>query len=350
VLAEDLRYLRSKQDGDAFTGQTIVITGFAGFLGYYFCQYLLTLDIRRLILLDNFCLRKPDWVAALASDARVDVRAFDIVRDEYTGADLAAANYVVHMASIASPTFYRQHPIATFEANVLGLRTLLEFYRDSSCLKGLLFFSSSEIYGEPSLLFVPTDEDFPGEVSCTGPRACYDESKRIGETLCYIYAQTYGMPIGVARPFNNYGPGMSLDDRRLPADFAKAVLSGQNIIIHSDGRPTRTYCYVADALDGYLRILTAGNYDYYNIGMDFPMLTVSEMAELYCAVAQELYGYNGTIEYQPSDDPEYLVDNPKRRGPSITKARILLGYEPQIRPVDGIRRYLRFLHSEQELP
>ena len=118
-------------------------------------------------------------------------------------------------------------------------------------------------------------------VSCTGPRACYDESKRFGETICKLYSEKYDLPIGVVRPFNNYGPGLRLDDQRVSADFEKAVFFNEDIVILSDGAPTRTFCYIADAVVGYLKILLYGKYDFFNIGIESPELTMTELAELY---------------------------------------------------------------------
>jgi nucleoside-diphosphate-sugar epimerase len=187
----------------------------------------------------------------------------------------------VHGASIASPTFYRKYPVETLDANIWGLRHILDLYRGRDTLKGLLFFSSSEIYGDPDPSAIPTPETYRGNVSCHGPRACYDESKRFGETMAWVYAQQFGMPITVARPFNNYGPGMRLGDKRLPADFALAVTEGRDLVILSDGTPTRTFCYVADAVAGYLLCLLHGSYDYFNIGIDKPEIMVRELAEIY---------------------------------------------------------------------
>src|SRR5262249_24558360 len=157
-------------------------------------------------------------------------------------------------------------PLETIDANVWGLRSLLDFYQGKAGLAGLLFFSSSEIYGDPPAEHIPTDEAYRGSVSCTRPRARYDESKPLGGALCSVFARVHGMPITVVRPFNNYGPGMRIDDRRLPADLARSVLDGRDIVILSDGRPTRTFCYVADAVVGYLKCLLHGAFEAFNIG------------------------------------------------------------------------------------
>ncbi|MDR2672377.1 MAG: NAD-dependent epimerase/dehydratase family protein [Coriobacteriales bacterium] len=347
VAKDDIAYLQdSFKKNDIFSNSVIVITGFAGFLGYYFCHYFLSLDIKRLVLIDNFIIRMPAWVAHVKQDARVSVIDADIAKlryEDYT--EFSEADYVIHMASIASPVFYRRYPIETINANVLGLRGLLEFYKDYQSLQGLLFFSSSEIYGDPDPDFIPTEEDYRGNVSCVGPRACYDESKRIGETLCYCYAQQYGMPIGVARPFNNYGPGMDINDKRAPADFARAVIAGEDIVLFSDGSPKRTFCYVTDAIDGYLRVLIHGSYDYFNIGMDNPEITIRELAEIFRESAANLLGYSGQVRLEEPDDTDYLTHNPNRRCPDINKAKRLLGYNPRILVQDGVGNYLRFLND-----
>lgn len=355
IIEEDLARIHAGLAGkrQAFAGQTIVITGCAGFLGFYLTQYFVhyadELGIKKIIALDTFLLEEPEWLKRLAQ-ARgdlIDVRTFDISKDEFSAIPgVQDAGYVVHGASIASPTFYRQYPVETIDANIWGLRRILDMYRGRDSLKGLLFFSSSEIYGDPDPASIPTDEEYRGNVSCHGPRACYDESKRFGETMSWVYAQQYGMPITIARPFNNYGPGMRLGDKRLPADFAKAVIEGRDLVILSDGTPTRTFCYVSDAITGYLLCLLHGKYDYFNIGVEKPEIMVRDLARIYKESAAEIYGYKGEVHYQQSDDPAYLTDNPNRRCPIIAKARDLLGYAPQVLVEEGVRRYLTFLKNE----
>lgn len=354
VLLEDLENIhRASHVGGRFRGAVIVVTGCAGFLGYYFLQYLVlyaaVLGIRKVIGLDSFLLRTPEWLANLQK-AHPDVlhlARFDVSKDGLDAIpDAKSARYVIHMASVASPTFYRQYPLETIDANIWGLRRLFEFYRESRELAGFLFFSSSEIYGDPDPAHIPTDEEYRGYVTCTGPRACYDESKRFGETMCYVFGQKYDVPITIARPFNNYGPGMRVDDKRLPADFAQCMLQNRDISILSDGSPTRTFCYITDAISGYFLCLLHGKYDYFNIGIEKPEISVSELAEIYCAAGREIVGYSGQAIFTPSPDPEYLKDNPNRRCPVITKAREILGYAPSVDVKDGVRRYLRFLVEE----
>jgi UDP-glucuronate decarboxylase len=251
------------------------------------------------------------------------------------------------MASIASPMFYRKYPIETLDANIWGLRSLLDYYSEKD-IKGFLFFSSSELYGDPAPEAVPTSEEYYGYVSATGPRSCYDESKRFGETMCMLFAEKYNMPIGVARPFNNYGPGMKINDKRVPADFAKNIVDGNDIVILSNGSPTRTFCYIADSIAGYLKIMLHGKYDYFNIGIEKPEITITQLAEIYKKAGKEIFGYEGEVIFNSSEDKEYLTNNPQRRCPSIDKARKVLDYNPEIYVEDGVFRFLTFIKESTE--
>lgn len=355
ILLEDLERIHAIiGPRDAFRGGAVLMTGCAGFLGYHFMNYLVRyadkLGISKVIGIDTFLLDTPAWIEALAREypSILELRNFNIASDDLaaiTGAD--AARYVIHGASIASPTFYRQYPVETIDANIWGLRRILDAYRNRDTLEGLLFFSSSEIYGDPSADAIPTEEEYRGNVSCHGPRACYDESKRFGETMSWVYAKQYGMPITVARPFNNYGPGMRIGDKRLPADFAKCVLENRDIVILSNGSPTRTFCYVSDAVTGYLLCLLHGTYDYFNIGIEKPETSVRDLATIYQAVGKPLFGYSGKVVFETSDDPDYMTDNPNRRCPVIAKARTVLRYDPTILVDEGVERYLRFLQHEK---
>ena len=345
-LAHTLAQLSADERGQ-LRGATVLMTGCAGFIGYYYMQffrrYADELGIERVIALDNFMLGRPGWLAPFESDPHFDLRAFDIITGDIGAIPGAErADFIIHMASIASPTFYRKYPIETLDANIWGLRRLLDFYREKD-IRGFLFYSSSETYGNPDAAHVPTAESYHGDVAFTGPRSCYDESKRFGETMCMLFAQQYHMPIGVVRPFNNYGPGMRLGDKRVPADFAQAVLAGEDIVLLSDGTPTRTFCYIADAVAGYLKVLLHGTYDAFNIGIDRPEISIRALADIYAAAAKELFGYAGKVVLQTSPDKDYLVNNPQRRCPDITKARTVLGYAPSITVDEGVRRFLSFL-------
>lgn len=356
VVLRDLAYINSKLESvnHKLKGASVLMTGCGGFLGFYMMQYLVVhaadLGIRKIIGLDNFILVRPKWLQNLEEDYPevLTIHKFDVANDLISSVDGAdSVDFVIHAASIASPVFYRQYPVATLDANIWGLRTLLDFYNNKN-LKGFLFFSSSEIYGDPAPDMIPTNEEYNGNVSCQGPRSCYDESKRFGETMCWVYATQFDMPITIARPFNNYGPGMSLGDRRLPADFARAVMSQNDINIFSDGTPTRTFCYVADAVVGYFLCLLHGRYDYFNIGTESPEISVRDVAKTYVEASASILNVDLSVKYLASEDSDYMTNNPNRRCPDIGKARSILKYNPTIELRDGIFRYISFLQEEGE--
>jgi len=352
VVADDLDYICKglEQELETLTGNSLLITGGAGFLGYYLVQTVThwnrsASENRKinLTVFDNFMRGKPGWIATLAEGKELVVKTHDITQP--LPADMADFDYIIHAASIASPTFYRQHPIETMDANVNGLRYLLEYCRAQKsagkAVKGFLFYSSSEVYGNPTPENIPTPETYNGYVSCTGPRACYDESKRYGETLCVNFARQLEIPVKIARPFNNYGPGLKISDRRVLPDFARDVLANRDIIMLSDGKPMRTFCYVADAVVGYYKILVQGRAgESYNIGTSEPEISMAQLAEKVVAISRELFGYSGSFKHQPSTEADYLVDNPDRRCPIITKAQNELGYRPGIGLEEGLKRSL----------
>ena len=351
LVTQDLDRICKALDTEfaAMAGQHLLITGGAGFLGYYLVQAALHAGKGgrhapiRVTVWDNFARGRPEWLDALASDGQLDVQPYDLTQP--LPASMPAFDWIVHAAGIASPTYYRKKPLETMDANINGLRNLLEYAaargRRGPPVAGFLFFSSSEIYGDPDPSFVPTPEDYRGNVSCTGPRACYDESKRYGETLCTVFAQHHGVAVKMARPFNNYGPGLKLNDRRVIPDFARDVLAGRDIVMYSDGSPRRTYCYASDAVTGYFKVLVRGRPgEPYNIGVEGPEISVVELAERVVAAARELFDYGGRVDRQASHEAAYLVDNPVRRCPDIRKARSELDYAPSVAIDEGLRRAL----------
>ena len=352
VVAADLQLLGQElaDEFSTLSGRHIAIAGGAGFLGYYLVQAPLHWNGRhagrppiRVTVLDSFARGRPDWLAALDGNPALRVLTHDIIAP--LPADLGEPDYFIHAASIASPSYYRRYPIETMDANVNGLRSLLDECvrreRAGRPVAGILFYSSSEIYGDPTPDSIPTPETYRGNVSCTGPRACYDESKRYGETMCVNFARRYGIPVKIARPFNNFGPGLKITDRRVIPDFARDILANRDMVMLSDGAARRTFCYVADAVAGYFKILVKGDPgEAYNIGVEGPEISVVELAERLAVLGVQLAGYQGKVVRGESPEGDYLVDNPNRRCPVIAKARSRLGYNPQIALEEGLRRAL----------
>lgn len=364
VIREDLNYIvgNLSEELESMAGKKLLIIGGAGFLGYYLVQAILHFNqscrdsgndnnIIELSVFDNFSRGVPHWLEALKSSPNFHVERYDI--NEPLTLSHGTFQYIIHAASIASPTYYRQFPIETMDANVNGLRNVLEYAMtlkdQDQPVEGILFYSTSEIYGDPDKDNIPTPETYRGNVSCTGPRACYDESKRYGETLCVNFAQQHDIPVRIARPFNNYGPGLKLTDARVLPDFARDILADRDITMYSDGSPTRTFCYIADAIVGYYKVMVRGrNGESYNIGIETPEISMRELANMVVDEGKRLFDYKGKVVMQNSSDADYLVDNPNRRCPVIEKARAELGYNPAIDVNTGLRRSLLWYRENQE--
>jgi len=360
LLTQDLDYIASqlREEFGRIAGKSLLITGGAGFLGYYLIQAALHFNKRadsvsriRLTVYDNFKRGTPAWLTALQTDPNLRVEHHDVTQP--LPEDVDDFQFIIHAAGIASPTYYRKYPLQTIDANIHGLRNLLDYSvrqgDRGEPVESLLFFSSSEIYGDPVPEAIPTPEEYRGNVSCTGPRACYDESKRFGETLCVTFARQYGVSVKMARPFNNYGPGLKITDGRVLPDFAREVLNGRDIVMYSDGSPTRTFCYSADAITGYYKVLVKGHPgEAYNIGIERPEISMAELADRVIATARDLFGYGGKRVRKESAEADYLVDNPNRRCPLIKKARNHLGYNPSILVDEGLRRSLIWYHYNRE--
>ncbi len=352
VINADMDYIchEAAESLTKMKGKRLLLTGGAGFLGYYLTLAILhwnrkqkTEDKVSIFLLDNFIRGVPGWIELIEKEPDSNVQTHDIT--EPLPQNIDTVSYIIHAASIASPTYYRIYPIETMDANINGLRYLLDYCKSrsgtSQKVNGFLFFSSSEIYGNPTPENIPTPETYYGYVSCTGPRACYDESKRYGETLCVNFARQHGIPITIARPFNNYGPGLKITDKRAIADFAGNIFDDKDMVLLSDGLATRTFCYVADAIAGYFKVLTHGSPGAsYNIGVESPEISMRDFAELVRKTGNDLFSYSGKVIFEKSSDKDYLSDNPQRRCPDISKARKDLGYSPSISLEEGVKRSL----------
>ncbi len=344
---------------DQLAGKHVVITGGRGFLGRYFTavlerlnqDHLIRTEPVRVTCLDNFI---------SAGEAGRDVSEFgDVVRFVEHDVikplpDLGRVDYILHAAGIASPAHYRKHPLATAEVAITGLKNALELARANTGCR-LSFFSSSEIYGDPPNDCVPTPETYRGNVACLGPRSCYDSSKRMGEGYVQIYAEQYGVHGTIIRPFNVYGPGMQATDYRVLPNFAARLARGEALEVYGDGNQTRTYCYVADAIGGFLRVLLHGRAgEPYNIGTPTPELSVLQLAKVIDGLGDlipktymaspsipggtitRLERIGLEVKAHPSS---YPADEPNRRRADITKAATELGYAPRIGIEDGLRRF-----------
>lgn len=296
---------------------TFLITGANGFLGRH-----LRRRFDDAVAIDSFISSEPNGDCMKGDVTRESFLNF--VRDWVRTTEFPT---IFHMAGIASPYHYRAHPFEALDASIQGTRNVLEAARQNPRTR-VVVMSSSEIYGDPVPGAVPTPETYRGNVSCLGPRACYDEGKRVAETLCQLYAERHGVNVSIVRPFNVYGPGMSDTDYRVMPQLRKAKLSGEKMRVFGTGWQTRTFCYVDDAIDGILLVAERGaKGEPYNIGNPEPEISMIDLC-LLAGVQLELVPY----------PDEYPGDEPMRRCPDIEKARAL-GYAPKVGLVEGIGRF-----------
>lgn len=331
---------------DPLAGTNVLITGGAGFLGGFFLDVLDAFNERwpgrpaRVTVLENFMVGPPERIAHLLGRPWITCRTGDVSQP----LDLAAKpDWIIHAASIGSPSIYRSNPLQVIAANVQGTWNLLEMARDGA--KGMLSFSSSEVYGDPAI--VPTPESYHGNVNFTGPRACYDESKRLGETLCATYFGLHRTPVKVIRPFNVYGPGQRLDDGRIIPDLVRSALAGGPLVLFSDGRATRSFCYVSDFVEACMMLLMMPEADgeAFNVG-NAEEVTIADTARTMAAVSGDP---RVQVEFRTNSETAYLVDNPQRRCPDLTKLHRLTGFTPRIMLREGLARTLDSYRQERNL-
>lgn len=347
IIGEDAAAIADRM-ADALAplrGTELLVTGAAGFLCSYLLDVVKELNSRggepcRVIAVDNHKTGLPERLEHLHGDDNFVFVSADISKPLPLE---CKPQWIVHGASVASPSVYRADPLATIDANVGGARQMLELARKSES-RAMVCMSTSEIYGDPPADKIPTREDYNGNVSCTGPRACYDESKRLAETLCFVYWRKFGVPARVMRPFNVYGPGQRLDDKRIIPDMLTGVMENKPLVLFSDGRATRSFCYVRDAVAGMFCVLTGGeNGEAYNVGNDEAEMSITDIAKTAAKLAD-----GGALEvvHQTSGDADYLTDNPQRRRPDLTKLKSL-GWSPQVTLAEGLSRTLQSYKMER---
>lgn len=316
---------------DPLAGKTLLVSGASGFIGT-----LLTAAISRAgrTVLSEPCRIIATDIAPLRGQAARSVDRFIEHDIRYPLSVDEHIDYVIHAAGIPSPAHYRAKPVETIEIAVLGSQHLLSLAVANS--SRYLFFSSSEIYGDPDPNSVPTPETYRGNVACQGPRACYDESKRLGETLAYVAAEQHGLHVNIVRPFNVFGPGMPENDSRVLPSFVSRILRGVPLAVYGTGSQTRTFCYVTDAVVGFLLVLLHGlPGETYNIGNPAPEITMAQLIDH----LERTHG--AAIAWKSVDYPDgYPGDEPRRRCPDVSKASAQLGYQPVVGLDLGLRRFL----------
>src|ERR1700730_2409608 len=307
-----------------------LVTGGAGFLGSHLCDALLA-EGYSVVALDNLLTGRQSNLDHLRNEPRFELREIDITQPF----DCGKMDYVFHFASPASPVDYTLHGIATLKVGSLGTFHALDvaLKYGAKCLVS----STSECYGDP--LEHPQKETYWGNVNPIGPRSVYDEAKRFTEAATMAYHRYHKLDSRIARIFNTYGPRMQLNDGRVIPNFMKQALRGEDLTVYGDGSQTRSFCYVSDEIDGFLRLAKGDEHLPVNIGNPTEF-TILECAHRVLAVT----GSKSRIRHQPLPQ-----DDPKQRCPDITKAKTLLGWEPKIDLESGLRLSLEYFRKAAQV-
>jgi UDP-glucuronate decarboxylase len=309
-------------------GDRVLVAGGAGFLGSHLCERLLSQG-NEILCVDNFYTGRRENIAHLLVD-----KNFEIMRHDVTFPLYVEVDRIYNLASPASPIHYQRDPVQTTKTNVLGSINLLGLAKRLHI--PILQASTSEVYGDPDVH--PQTEEYWGRVNPIGMRSCYDEGKRAAETLFFDYHRQHGLRIKVMRIFNTYGPRMDPNDGRVVSNFIVQALRGENITIYGDGSQTRSFCYVDDLIDGMIRLMNSADDVTGPINIGNP--GEFSMIELATAVIEATES-SSKIEFHPLP-----VDDPRQRQPDITKAKAILGWEPEIVLTDGLARTVRYFREE----
>ncbi|HEX8815321.1 MAG TPA: UDP-glucuronic acid decarboxylase family protein [Terriglobales bacterium] len=307
-----------------------LVTGGAGFLGSHLCDALLA-EGYSVVVADNLLTGRLANLEHLRNEPRFEFREIDINQPF----DCGKADYVFHFACPASPVDYMKHGIETLQVGSAGTLHALEVARKYSAK--YLISSTSECYGDP--LEHPQKETYWGNVNPIGPRSVYDEAKRFSEALTMAYHRYHKVDTRIARIFNTYGPRMQLNDGRVVPNFMKQALLGEDLTVYGNGSQTRSFCYVSDEIDGFVRLSKANEATPVNIG------NPTEFTILECAKkVLQVTGSKSKIKHEPLP-----VDDPKQRRPDITKAKTLLAWEPKIDLETGLKKSLEYFRQAVKL-
>jgi UDP-glucuronate decarboxylase len=308
--------------------KTILVSGGAGFLGSHLCERLLDQG-HDVICVDNFFSGRKENIRHLIGQPRFELIRHDIVHPLFV-----ECQQVYNLACPASPVAYQYNPIKTIKTSTVGMVNMLGLAK--RCKARLLHTSTSEVYGDPEVH--PQTEDYWGHVNPIGPRSCYDEGKRVAESLCMNYHQAHGLEVRIVRIFNTYGPRMDPNDGRVVSNFIMQALRGEALTIYGQGQQTRSFCYVDDLIEGLMRMMNQDE-DVGPVNIGNPVEnTMIELAEAVLAAT----GSKSTLSYV--DLPK---DDPRQRCPDITKAKRLLKWEPKVDLKTGLGKTVEYYRRTQ---
>lgn len=336
IIKEDIdAIIKNFNEWDRFKNKTVLISGANGFLPAYLVETFLNLNINyntKVIALVRNKEKAEKRFAQYSNNSQLKIIINDVSND-FSIED--KIDFIIHAASQASPKYYGIDPVGTLNANVLGTINLIKLAKKNN-VESFLYFSSGEVYGEVKEEDIPIKEETFGYLNCANVRACYGESKRMGENICVSYHAQYGVNAKIVRPFHTYGPGMALDDGRVFADFVANIVKKQDIILNSDGSAIRPFCYLSDATLGFLTVLINGqNGQAYNVGNPFEEYSILELANILVELYPE---FNlKVVLNKPKENNSYLKSPIKRNSPDISKIS-QLNWQPKISVKEGFKR------------
>jgi len=345
IIEEDLKTIVENLAGYSrkLQNKTLLITGGGGFIGRYltsaidFINKIALEKPCKVISVDNFITGSKNMI--LSNNNSVKVINHDVRNPLKLEEDI---NFIIHAAGIASPFYYTKFPMETIEVGTIGTKNMLELAKEKN-VESFVFLSSSEVYGDPDPKFVPTPETYFGNVNTIGPRACYDESKRLGETLCITYYKLFRLPSKVVRPFNVYGPGIKPDDFRVLPNFIHSALKGNPLPVYGEGNHTRAFCYITDAITGIYQVLFSDfNGEVFNVGNQKEEISIIDFAKL----VSEIFDNKLSIKKISSPNEAYASADPKRRCPDLTKINKLIGYQARVDLKSGLKRTIQWFQQE----
>ena len=333
IIRADIETIKSNIKAEFFREKKVLVTGGAGFIGSWLCDVLLDFDAQ-VTALDNFSTGRMKNIDHLMQNAKFKLIKSDVCK--FKSKD--KFDIILHMAGHASPDEYQVHPIETLQTSAVGTKNMAELARKNDAT--FLFASTSEVYGDAEV--VPTPEGYWGKVNPIGPRSCYDEGKRFAEALLMAYSRQHGLDLRVPRIFNSYGPRLREDGLygRAMSRFISQALTGEPITVYGDGKQTRSFCYVTDTVTGLLLLTVCekARGEVVNIG-NTKEVTILELAKK----VKETTKCKSTIEFHPLPK-----DDPKRRCPDTNKLEKLVGWKPNVKFEEGLKRTIMWFSQKKQ--
>ena len=319
--------------------RNIVVTGGAGFLGRHICERMLDLPEVHVFCIDNLITGYLKNISEFQKNSRFSFFEHDITQELTTlvekGILPSEIDSIYHLACIASPPVYKEYSIETLMTSFVGTKSVLDLARHTNAK--VLFTSTSEVYGDPEVH--PQPEEYFGNVNTVGERSCYDEGKRVAESLIYEYRRRYNLDLKIVRIFNTYGPYMDINDGRVITNFIKQIMSNEPLIIYGDGSQGRSFCYVDDMIDGLIAMMNSKEQGPINIGNPYNEFTLNELVQEFENVVNRKLSVN-FIEATEND--------PKQRKPDISKANNLLEWDPKVKLSQGILNTMEYFLKKAE--